>query len=149
MGRIIVKLIVISIIIGPVWAYGKMYNPGNSGMFKPLADTLVLEQADGSKLHLICSGSYFLNYCETTDGYTVMVDAIGMYEYAKKGGRGTLIAAGMQAKDDNQRSPEEIRYLKRVPKHLRYSGETLKLFEDKQKRMDEDPAIIKRDKKIN
>ncbi len=134
----------------PALVRGKMQsNFGISERFKPLADTLVLSQADGSKLHLVCSGSYFLNYCETLDGYTVIVDAIGMYEYAKKGGRGTLIPADMQAKDEAQRSPEDMRHLKRISKHLRYTGETLKLFEDKQKRMDEDPAIIKRDKKIN
>jgi hypothetical protein len=149
MGRIIEKLSVICLCIAPFIADGKTgNNNGNSGMFKPLADTLVLSQADGSKLHLVCSGSFFLNYCETLDGYTVIVDAIGMYEYAKKGSRGTLIPNDMQAKDEPQRSPEDIRHLKKIPKHLRYSGETLKLFEDKQKRMDEDPAIIKRDKKI-
>ncbi len=115
----------------------------------PLADTLVLLQADGSKVHIVCSGNFVLSYCETTDGYTVIVDAIGMYEYAKRGRKGDLIAVGMQAKDPEKRSAEEMRYLKRLPKHLRYSGETLKLFEEKQKRMDESPVIIKRDKKVH
>ena len=132
-----------------VLVHGKTnYNSNNLNRLKPLDDTLVLSQNDGSKLHLVCSGSYFLNYCETLDGYTVIVDAIGMYEYAKKGGRGTLIPMDMQAKDEAQRSPEDIKHLKRIPKHLRYTGETLKLFEDKQKRIGEDPVILKRDKKV-
>jgi len=149
MGTVTGKMILICLLGLPFFGFGRINKAnGNISLIKPLDDTLVLSQADGTKLHLVCSGSYFLNYCETTDGYTVMIDAIGMYEYAKKGGKGTLIPAGVQAKDDSQRSPEDQRYLKRVHKHLRYSGETLKLFEDKQKRMDEDPAIIKRDKKI-
>ena len=149
MGRVIIKLILVCFCVGPLITHGKVNNGlANSGIFKPLADTLVLSQADGTKLHLVCSGSYFLNYCETLDGYTVIVDAIGEYEFAKKGGRGTLIPSGVEAKDEMKRDPQANRYLKRVPKHLRYTGETLKLFEDKQKRMDEDPAIFKRDKKI-
>jgi len=149
MGRIIAKLIFIGMCIGPLITFGTGSNTlGNTKTLKPLADTLVLSQADGTRLHLVCSGSYFLNYCETMDGYTVIVDAIGEYEFAKKGSKGTLIPSGMEAKDEQARDQQVNRYLKRIPKHLRYSGETLKLFEDKQKRMDEDPAIFKRDKKV-
>jgi len=142
------RLFFICFLICPLFAFsGTKTNVINAVRIKPLADTLVLLQADGSKVHIVCSGNFVLSYCETIDGYTVVVDAIGMYEYAKRGRKGDLIAVGMQAKDDNKRTPEEMRYLKKVPKHLRYTGETLKLFEDKQKRMEEAPAIIKRDKK--
>gem|GEM_PF-7108591 len=147
MRNTIRNIIIISLISWPLIVFGKKnLLHVNHSMLKPSGDTLVLSQADGTKLHLVCSGSYFLNYCETTDGYTVMIDAIGEYEFAKRGSKGTLIPSGIEAKDEHARDPQATRYVRRLPKHLRYTGETLKLFEDKQKRMDEAPAILKRDK---
>jgi len=142
------RIFIVCLLLWPMLGFSKYHQLSNKSVrANPLADTLVLLQADGSKVHIVCTGNFVLSYCETIDGYTVVVDAIGMYEYAKRGRKGDMVAVGMQAKDENQRTPEEMRYLKKVPKHLRYTGETLKLFEDKQKRMDEAPAIIKRDKK--
>ena len=144
MGRVFIVFIIAWSLLGYSGIKGMSQR---QNQIKPLADTLVLLQADGSKVHIVCSGNFVLSYCETTDGYTVIVDAIGMYEYAKKGHKGDLIAAGVQAKDADKRSAEEMRSLRKIPKHLRYSGQTLQLLEEKQKRMDEGPAIIKRDKK--
>lgn len=112
-----------------------------------LPDTILILQSDRSKLHVVCDGNPFISYCETTDGYTLVLDPIGMYEYAAKGRKGDLVPMGMPAKDLRERSPSDIRALKRIPKHLRYTGKKLQELEDKQKRSTEGPAILKRDKK--
>ena len=112
-----------------------------------IPDTLLILQSDRSKLHVVCDGNPFISYCETTDGYTLVLDPIGMYEYAAKGRKGDLVPMGMPAKDVNERSPSDIRSLRRIPKHLRYSGKKLEELQNKQKRATENPAILRRDKK--
>jgi hypothetical protein len=110
-------------------------------------DTTVIKQFDGSKLHIVCNNNMYINYCETSDGYTIVLDGIGMYEYAKKGRKGDMVPNGSPAKDEDQRNDKEKRALRGVKKHLRYTGETLELLQEKEKRVKDDPAIIKRYKK--
>jgi len=112
-----------------------------------LSDTLALRQFDGSTLHIVCNGASFESYCETLDGYTLALDKIGIYEYAKSVKSGDLVANGTPAKDEDKRTPKEKRLVKRIKKHLRYTGDKLNELREKEKMIQEDPAIIKRYKK--
>jgi hypothetical protein len=107
---------------------------------KPMSmtDTLVLGQFDGTRLHVVCNGGTFESYCETTDGYTLALNNVGVYEYAVAQKDGDLVPNGTIAKDENKRSGREKRALKKMQKHLRYSGEKLEKLREIQKKLNDD-----------
>ncbi len=111
---------------------------------KKPADTLVIKQFDGTTLHIVCDGNTYESYCETTDGYTVVLDKIGMYEYARTARGGDLVPNGSPAKDEDQRTAKEKRALQGTKKHLRYSGKKLEKIKEIEKKANDEPAIIKR-----
>lgn len=75
-------------------------------------------QSDGSKLTLRLVGDEFFHYNTTDDGYTVLRNASGSYEYAVKRGD-VLVSSGVLAHDASIRTPAERQLLSQVGKHLR------------------------------
>ena len=78
-------------------------------------------QSDGSTLTLRLVGDEFFHYNTTADGYTVLRNAGGSYEYAVKQG-GVLVASGMLAHDATLRTQAERQLLSQVGTHLRADG---------------------------
>lgn len=101
-------------------------------------DTIPLMQMDGTILHIIGYGNIFLNYTETIDGYTIVLNDAGFYEYAKLASDGNLVPGGMIARDPQNRTKKENRKLRKFPKHLRYEGEVLEKINKRQKEFNED-----------
>jgi hypothetical protein len=101
-------------------------------------DTIPLMQMDGTILHIIGYGNIFMNYTETIDGYTIVLNNGGMYEYASLAKNGDLVPAGMIARDPQNRTKKENRKLRKLPKHLRYQGEVLEKLKKRQQNFDED-----------
>lgn len=80
-------------------------------------DTARVTQPDGTVLSVVLHGDEFVSYTTTADGYTVLLDADGFYEYARLVG-GCLSATGMRAHDAALRGEEEKTFLKTTPRHL-------------------------------
>jgi hypothetical protein len=100
------------------------------GVMEP--DTLPIWQMDGTMLHIIGWRQGFLAYTETIDGYTVVLDKVGIYEYAEQTSDGDLIPDGTLARDPKSRPKSDKRMLKKVPKHLRYTGQKLQKLKEGQ-----------------
>jgi hypothetical protein len=111
-----------------------------------MTDTLPLRQMDGTILHIVGFGNFFVNYSETIDGYTLVLNKAGFYEYATQGEDGSLVPIGLEAKDPGKRTSKERRKLKHISKHLRYTGKTLEKLESKQSKYNQLPKVPKRDK---
>ena len=75
-------------------------------------------QSDGSILTLRLVGDEFFHYNTTDDGYTVLLNEAGYYEYARKQGD-RLVASGVLAHDLSHRTMAEIQMLEQVGKHVR------------------------------
>lgn len=75
-------------------------------------------QSDGSTLMLRLVGDEFFHYNTTDDGYTVLRNASGSYEYAVKKGA-ALALSGILAHDASGRSADEWALLAQVGKQLR------------------------------
>lgn len=110
-------------------------------------DTIPLRQMDGTVLHIIGLGNIFVSYTETIDGYTIVLDPNGMYEYAVQSKDGDLRTSGVWAHDPGDRDRKENKKLKNIPKHLRYQGEILKKMQEKQTRYDTAPKKERKNKK--
>lgn len=90
-----------------------------------------IPQPDGSTIKILGKGNQQISYSETTDGFTILKNKSGIYEYAVKGRGGRLCPGGTKAKNLSERSQEEQKYLAGLPKNLRYSGRYLKKLEKK------------------
>lgn len=83
-------------------------------------DTLALSQQNGPEIHIIGYGRFKLSYSETIDGYTLVRNQEGIYEYAERASGGDLKASGTIAHDPADRDSDEQQYLEGLSKHLRY-----------------------------
>ena len=83
---------------------------------------IMFTQSDGSKLTLRLVGDEFFHYNTTADGYTVLLNSAGSYEYAVKQGD-VLVSSGMLAHDAAMRTQAERQLLNEVGTHLRASND--------------------------
>ena len=86
---------------------------------------MAVAQSDGSTLTLRLVGDEFFHYNTTSDGYTVLRNASGSYEYAVKQGD-MLVASGMLAHDVDERTMAEKQLLSQVGTHLRASNDVMR-----------------------
>lgn len=88
--------------------------PAHSGL-------VTISQPDGKSLTVKLVGDEFFNYSCTTDGYTVVRNQDGNYEYATLRA-GQLVASGLLAHNALMRSQHEQAFLAQTGKHLRAEG---------------------------
>src|SRR5688500_5985424 len=88
-------------------------------------------QPDGSHITLTAYGNEAVHYLETTDGYTVLKNPNGFFEYAVKDASGNLTSSGVVAKDGSMMKSLNI------DKHLRYSAEQTGLLTQAFQQMNE------------
>ncbi len=72
---------------------------------------------NGDSLHIIANGNDELHWTETTDGYTILKNKEGYYEYAVER-NGKLLESGIRAADPLKRSLGEARQMISISKHL-------------------------------
>lgn len=97
-------------------------------------DTLNIVQLDGTKLTVIGFGRFYIAYNETIDGYTVVRNDRGVFEYAEIASNGDLVSSGVIAHNPGNRDEEEKGFLENQPKHLRYEPPKLNELKEKQNR---------------
>jgi hypothetical protein len=98
-------------------------------------DTISLRQIDGTVIDIIGAGNMNLSYTETTDGYTIILNGQGLYEYAKQAKDGDLIPTGVRAHNPDKREKSEIKFLSKKPKHLRYQNPRLNEILERKERL--------------
>ena len=89
-------------------------------------EPIIYTQPDGSKLAILLKGDEFIHWAVTSDGYTIMTNSGGTYEYAVADGLGRLVFSGIQAKDPGNRSQEEVSWLAKTGKGLFFSDSQVK-----------------------
>lgn len=88
---------------------------------------ITINQQDGSKLTIIGKGNNSISYTETLDGYTLILNSKGLFEYAKLSSD-DLVPSGVLAHETNERSKEENSYLSTINKHLTYGPNKIALL---------------------
>ncbi|MCX6305184.1 MAG: M6 family metalloprotease domain-containing protein [Bacteroidetes bacterium] len=96
-------------------------------------DPVSYTQPDGSKLTILIMGDEFIHWAVTSDGYTIMPNAKGAYEYGETDHLGKLVFSGIQANDPEKRNLSEWSWLDKISKGLFFSksqvGEMKSLLE--------------------
>lgn len=78
-------------------------------------------QPDGTKITVLLKGDEKMKWAETTDGYTILFNSEGFYEYAKLNETQDLVRSAIIAEDPEERSGEAKAFLSGLEKHLQYS----------------------------
>ena len=78
---------------------------------------IVVTQPDGSTLTVVLHGDEFFHFTTTADGYTVVKDAAGYYNYAILDGD-RLVPSGRQARDLIHRNAGDRSFLATISKRL-------------------------------
>ena len=90
------------------------------------AGLLRYRQFGGGTLYVRGVGGSINGYSETIDGYTIILNEEGIYEYAEADKDGDLQTSGFQARDPEDRGDKARKFLSKTPRHLRYTGEAAK-----------------------
>lgn len=85
-------------------------------------NSITLTQPDGSKITVYLRGDEHLKWAQTVDGYSVMRNGSGVFEYAKLDASQNMIPSGVMARDLQERNNDDIQVLSRIPKGLTYSA---------------------------
>ena len=80
---------------------------------------------DGTTITITLKGDENINWAISEDGYTLLRNADGFYEYAQHAENNDLVLSGIEAKNIDQRSMEDVFFLDRIEKDLRYSREQI------------------------
>jgi M6 family metalloprotease-like protein len=86
---------------------------------------LQVKQPDGTTITVVGHGHIDVNYAETVDGYTIIPNNKGVYEYAVPATDGGLVSSGLKANDPETRSYSEKVYLAGRDAHMRFSDEKI------------------------
>ncbi len=111
-------LLTISIIYSSTFLFAQHSNCSAS----PYPNTIT--QVNGSKITLHALGNEAVHYLETSNGFTVLKNNEGNFEYAIIGLDGNLTLSGIIASDDNL----NVYSKNDLQKHLRYSAQQISLL---------------------
>jgi len=78
-------------------------------------------QPDSTKIRIFLKGDEKVKWAETEDGYTILFNSKGFYEYAVIQNNTDLIPSGVVAKNIEERTQNTTTILSSVQKHIRYS----------------------------
>ncbi|MBI4648128.1 MAG: hypothetical protein HY738_16460 [Bacteroidia bacterium] len=87
-------------------------------------------QPDGTTLTLLAKGDYVVNWGKTTDGYTIIRNNQGAYEYAIPDEDDNMTPSGILAHNSLLRSQEETTFLETVSKDLFFSKMQIKMLRE-------------------
>lgn len=88
-------------------------------------EVLTINQPDGTVLSIVGKGNMNNSWTETTDGYTIVKNSAGVFEYANKV-NGALTPSGVKANDSRSRTILEKSYLVGTSKSIKPAMSPLK-----------------------
>lgn len=85
-------------------------------------------QPDGSKITIILKGDEKVRWAQTLDGYSIMFNKQGTYEYAVINNKGDMNPSGVKVHNAVDRSIEETSFLNTIVKNITYSHSQVSMF---------------------
>lgn len=84
-------------------------------------EKVLFSQPNGDKVTIQMKGDEYVKFAYSEDGYTLLYDQNGFFNYAYKNSDGNLVPSSYNAKEISSRSREEIQFLNSISKYLFYS----------------------------
>jgi M6 family metalloprotease-like protein len=86
------------------------------------------KQPDGNVVTIMLKGDEKVHWAETVDGYTLLSNGKGGWEYARMNRKGDIEPSKILAREKGNRSTKEIKLLKGIPKNLYFSTKQVNLL---------------------
>ncbi len=86
------------------------------------------KQADGSIITILLKGDEKVKWAETPDGFAILFNGNGIYEYARMNKEGDMVPSGIRVKNIADRTAEEMTFLSQTPKSLHFSASQLAIM---------------------
>ncbi len=86
-------------------------------------------QPNGEKLSIFMKGDEFVKYAMTVDGFTLLYDSEGYFNYAYVNEDGNLVPSAFHAQDITKRTFNETNFLQSISTGLYYSTEQINSFQ--------------------
>lgn len=87
-----------------------------------------VKQPDGTTITVIMQGDERVKWAQTMDGYTIMYNKKGVFEYAMQDSKGDLTLSGVPASEISLRKSDELNFLSKISKGLLYSKDQVSLM---------------------
>ncbi|MDL2241255.1 M6 family metalloprotease domain-containing protein, partial [Bacteroidales bacterium OttesenSCG-928-K22] len=91
-------------------------------------DPIEYRLPDGNSITIMLKGDECVHWAMTEDGYTLMLNHEGYYEYAIIDEFGDLTCSGIRAKNEIERTADDIAFLSNIQKNLHYSNEQIAML---------------------
>ena len=78
-------------------------------------------QPDGTKIVVIQKGDEHVKWAQTADGYSIMRNTKGIYEYSTISSNNDMVPSGIQARNQHERDSSAVQFLNKTKKGLFYS----------------------------
>jgi M6 family metalloprotease-like protein len=85
-------------------------------------------QPDGSELEIYLKGDEKVKWAETHDGYSILFNKDGFYEYAMLDENSNMVPSGVRANSENSRAQTEKSFLTTMPKKLTYNDSQVNMM---------------------
>ncbi len=85
-----------------------------------------IKQSDGTEITVKPHGDERKRWFTTNDGYRVIRNGEGVFEFAQEGRTGEVVLSGLKAADISKRSDTVRQFLKSIPKNLGATSSELK-----------------------
>lgn len=83
---------------------------------------------DGTELTITLKGDEKVHWATSADGYTLLCNSDGYYEYAMKNSIGDLVLSGIRANNVSDRTVSETLFLSTLEQDIRFSHEQIDLL---------------------
>lgn len=93
----------------------------NAEAVQAYPDPIEYKLPDGSLLTIMLKGDEKVKWATTTDGYTILRNKKGFFEYATQSKEGNLSLSGIRVSNVEKRTEKEKQLLQSLPKGLKYS----------------------------
>ena len=92
-------------------------------------DPVKITQKDGTVITVVLQGDERIKWAKTLDGYTLLYNSKGIYEYAILDASGNLIPSGLKAHDVAERTSAETSFLANTSKGLFFSRSQISVMQ--------------------
>lgn len=83
---------------------------------------------DGSKINIVLMGDEKVRWAQTIDGYSILMNKEGFYEYAVLNDKGDMVRSGLKVSEVMKRSEVEEQLISKVGKGIRFSTSQISLM---------------------
>lgn len=84
-----------------------------------------IEQPNGKSITMKINGDEWFNWVSTTDGYRIIKNNKGIYEYATVLKSGKIVASGIEVSEIDQRAEDEKNFISQLSKGSGFSSEKI------------------------